>query len=471
MTIKGWVLRKVNPTIKPGEDDRGRGAPTLRGAADAAGDTREPGLRAGRDTAHLGRYAPLVSAIRSALEDFVASELRLHLAIAERDRYVLTSIDVECEDSEEHQELLRRFMHEFKPEQIKQYLARDVIAGLRNASAIDLTQFAGLNADREAAPEDDPDDPYRELVAQLQSGAEATTMQPYRVTIVGRWSEDAGRAARSVTHAPARDPQASPSPHTPLAARAFALDVHDANGARRVELEAVAAGRRYVVGKDETCDIVTDGVYASRRHCEIWCDGATWWVIDAGSTNGIRVESSRGVHRIRASTASEPAEPIELPPGALLVLSAHGHGAAEQYPRLACRAAQPQIEPEQPTAVVTPIAPPRPAGASLAVVARMASGTRQTEIVANALPFRIGRSRDQGLIVDRTHADVSGRHLEIVALDDSGATVVVLGDNGVAVGDTAYAPGAQFRWNVGEEMMLGRADRRAPSCTLVLSRS
>ena len=44
----------------------------------------------------------------------------------------------------EARQLLQQFMHEFKPEQVKRYLAREVIGGLPNAAAIDLSQFAGL---------------------------------------------------------------------------------------------------------------------------------------------------------------------------------------------------------------------------------------------------------------------------------------------------------------------------------------
>ena len=106
---------------------------------------RRPSRRA-RDDRASRSVRDVIAAVREELEQFAASHLRLHLAIAEGDRYVLTSIEVECEGSDEHRELLRRFMSEFKPEQIKHYLAREVIAGLRNASAIDLSQFAGLNA-------------------------------------------------------------------------------------------------------------------------------------------------------------------------------------------------------------------------------------------------------------------------------------------------------------------------------------
>src|SRR5581483_10784766 len=176
MTLKRWVLGKVNPTADMRARGTARIAPSLRDAPQGDRDPGTPGRRemgvrreSLREAAHLGRYAELVSAIRGELEQFVSNELRLHLAIAERDRFVLTSIEVECEQSEEQRELLRRFMREFKPEQIKQYLARDVIAGLRNAGAIDLTQFAGLNATREDAGDEDEEDPYAELVAQLQS--------------------------------------------------------------------------------------------------------------------------------------------------------------------------------------------------------------------------------------------------------------------------------------------------------------
>ncbi len=89
------------------------------------GEKREPELRtnAGHDVLprpqHLGAYAPLVAAMREELEQFVASHVRMHLAIAEHDRYLLTSIEVECVAGDEPRELLQRFIREFKPRQIK----------------------------------------------------------------------------------------------------------------------------------------------------------------------------------------------------------------------------------------------------------------------------------------------------------------------------------------------------------------
>ena len=105
------------------------------------------------------------------------------------------------------------------------------------------------------------------------------------------------------------------------------------------------------------------------------------------------------------------------------------------------------------------------------ITAGMASGVRTVEIPPGALPFRVGRSRNQALVIDWTHAEVSGRHFEIVALDDSGAQIVVHGDNGVTVDGTLHGPGAQFKWKLGETLVLGGGAGQASSCTLTLSRS
>jgi hypothetical protein len=152
MKLKGWMLDKVNAEGKRNAPSRSRSTPD---EADTGSDPHEPSLgtpgeRRGSvadEAEHLGPYRPLIAAIREELEQFAANQLRLHLAIAGRDRYVLTSIEVECDGSDEERALMRRFIREFRPEQVKHYLAKEVIASLRNASAIDLSQFGGLNAE------------------------------------------------------------------------------------------------------------------------------------------------------------------------------------------------------------------------------------------------------------------------------------------------------------------------------------
>ena len=476
MKLKGWMLRKVNGMGNPAS----RVEPHTH-AAMAQSDTREPRMRAvgeprggvPDDAEHLGPYSALIGAIREELEHFVTTQLRLHLAIAERDRYVLASIEVECDESNEHRDLLRRFIGEFKPEQIKHYLAKEVIAGLRNASAIDLSQFAGLNAAQQDDGTSEEEQRYGELLTELRRGSPQSVARPYRVTLLGRWSQlDAPLAASD---------RGSPRPQstrTPIVVQAFAIEIEDADGVRRVELRSVTQGRRYGVGKGEDCDIVVDGLYTSRRHCEIWFDKGGWWVADAGSTNGIRVESASGViargHQGAHGAARLAA--IELPTGAWLVLSEHTQGEPRQYPRIslhpaiAVEAAKPASEATQQTPV-TPIAPARRREGALTITARTASGVRAVEIPPGALPFRVGRSRNQSLVIDWTHADVSGRHFEIVALDESGAQIVVHGDNGVTVDGTSHGPGTQFKWKLGETLVLGGGAGQASLCTLTLSRS
>jgi hypothetical protein len=473
MTLKGWMLGKTNDADKRNTRLR---TPTAVGAAGT--DPREPSFSAfGRrgamadEPVHLGPYAPLIGAIREELEQFVANQLRLHLAIAERDRYVLASVEVECEGGDAERELLRRFVLEFRPEQIKHYIANQIIAGLRNASSIDLSQFAGLNAERDEAGASRDEERYGDLIAELASGAPPSVARPYRVTLVGRWSEFAAPLADE--RSAARD-----GPRTPLAARPIGVDIEDAGGAHRIEL-SIVPGHRYSVGKGEGCDITVDGVYASRRHCELWFEKGAWWVADAGSTNGIRVESADGTTTRDQGDARTAARqpPIELVPGAWVVLAAHMRGEPKQYPRLSLRAveppaeAKPAIAPKQATLAtpVTPIASPRKRAHGWTITARMASGARTVELGPDAVPFRVGRSRNQALVIDWAHADVSGRHFEIVGLDASGAKVVVHGDNGVSVEGSSYGPGAEFHWNNGETLRLGASGGPTP-CELTLAR-
>src|SRR5260221_2286823 len=144
MTLKSWVLgrlQRMNGLVArvdlPAREAAGE--PTFESTRESAQKTGSGPSAQASDSAlssaeHLGAYGPLISAIRDELEHFVASQVRLHLAIAERDSFLLTSIGVRCAGVVEARALLQQFMHEFKPEQVKRYLSRDVIGGLANAS-------------------------------------------------------------------------------------------------------------------------------------------------------------------------------------------------------------------------------------------------------------------------------------------------------------------------------------------------
>ena len=183
MSLKNWILHKMHGLTERTDLPR---SPVLRTAAvDAPPAIREarrhaPAVDGAPPAAvHLGPYAPLVGAIREELEHFVVSQLRLHLAIAERDRYRLTSIEVRATAADDSAELLRRFIVEFKPEQIKHYVAKELIGGLPNASAIDLSQFAGLNPGNGDEDAED-DEGYDELLAELRSAKPTPAIRALR---------------------------------------------------------------------------------------------------------------------------------------------------------------------------------------------------------------------------------------------------------------------------------------------------
>jgi hypothetical protein len=51
--------------------------------------------------------------------------------------------------------------------------------------------------------------------------------------------------------------------------------------------------RRVVIGRSRDCDIQLADGNVSRRHAELRQEGASWWVVDLGSTNGMEVNGTR----------------------------------------------------------------------------------------------------------------------------------------------------------------------------------
>ena len=52
-------------------------------------------------------------------------------------------------------------------------------------------------------------------------------------------------------------------------------------------------GRRVVIGRSRDCDIQLADANVSRRHAELRQEGASYWIVDLGSTNGIEVNGKR----------------------------------------------------------------------------------------------------------------------------------------------------------------------------------
>jgi hypothetical protein len=51
--------------------------------------------------------------------------------------------------------------------------------------------------------------------------------------------------------------------------------------------------RRVVIGRSRDCDIQLSDSNVSRRHAELRQEGASYWIVDLGSTNGIEVNGKR----------------------------------------------------------------------------------------------------------------------------------------------------------------------------------
>jgi hypothetical protein len=51
--------------------------------------------------------------------------------------------------------------------------------------------------------------------------------------------------------------------------------------------------RRVVLGRSRDCDIQLADANVSRRHAEVRQEGASYWIVDLGSTNGIEVNGKR----------------------------------------------------------------------------------------------------------------------------------------------------------------------------------
>ena len=102
----------------------------------------------------------------------------------------------------------------------------------------------------------------------------------------------------------------------------------------------------------------------------------------------------------------------------------------------------------------------------------MASGERIVDLAARTRPFRIGRSRNQALVIDWAHEDVSGHHVDLAVEPTPrvrrSSCMATTASRSTASRTRA---GTQFRWQPGQTMRLGRAVDDEPECTLTLSRA
>jgi hypothetical protein len=64
------------------------------------------------------------------------------------------------------------------------------------------------------------------------------------------------------------------------------------------------AKRRIVIGRSKDCDVQVSDPNVSRRHAEIRQEGATYWLVDLDSTNGVEVRGKR-VKRVKLEDGAQ----------------------------------------------------------------------------------------------------------------------------------------------------------------------
>ena len=311
----------------------------------------------------------------------------------------------------------------------------------------------------------------------LRSTPAATTAAPYEVSVVGRWAELDARAAGRVRRLHARPP--APAPLTPMAGQRCEFELEDADGRRRVVLAGGGAGAS-LRGRQRARP-ATSGSTPSTPAAAMPSSGSTTapgGSADAGSTNGIRVESAGGAHGPRLFSHRGRRTTARPGRGARIVLSARAEGPASEYPWVALRLpphAATRITPIAASSVAVPKTPltailaAPPAELAFTLTAASGSGLRTLELRASALPVSVGRSRNQTLVIDRRHEGVSGHHLDIIDLDDDGRQVEVHGDNGVLLDGVHHGPGARLHWMPGQTLVLGGSPHDVPTCQLTLA--
>ena len=117
-----------------------------------------------------------------------------------------------------------------------------------------------------------------------------------------------------------------PSPGATMVYKAGRRAGGDRGGRRRAELgvereiamltwrrqrSTSSTKRRVVIGRSKDCDIQVDDPNVSRRHAEVRQEGATYWLVDLDSTNGVevngkRVQAAEARGRRRGSRSARP---------------------------------------------------------------------------------------------------------------------------------------------------------------------
>jgi FHA domain-containing protein len=116
-------------------------------------------------------------------------------------------------------------------------------------------------------------------------GIATRMVQPDRRSAAGEPAEDVGPGATMIYKAKAQPPTQAVSPEE------LGLDQHVTLTVDGTQHEVKT--KRVVLGRSRDCDIQLADSNVSRRHAELRQEGASYWIVDLGSTNGIEINGKR----------------------------------------------------------------------------------------------------------------------------------------------------------------------------------
>lgn len=390
-------------------------------------------------------YAELWASVERYLEAFMVQRVAPHLKYEPNDLFRLERVQVKGK-TPFADERLTRFLAEFRADSRR----RAFLEKLRRVcpKGVSSEYFVDFNRDFDAAVLESSD----AFLAALQESIAGA----YEVTLFGEWFFQEAESSAGM-----------PLSETAVSSPPVQLDIHDANGARRVALEVTPVTLGRTPGP-QGCEI--HGKFVSRKHGVIERDAAgRVWYRDI-SANGTSVD---GVPLAAGARC-------ELRPGGLLRLGADGVGNAfSDCPEIRvdwlspdCDDATPIRRPDD-LVEATPIRGSVGAqgkaktSSTLCLMAVEDAEGRQT-IAITSLPFSVGRANDSDYRAPEINLGVSREHLVIERVGPLGADIHATGKWGTSVNGEVMPE--RFMLAYGQPMELASGYKDAPTVIVELLR-
>jgi hypothetical protein len=165
---------------------------------------------------------------------------------------------------------------------------REQFEGYEDSLRAELEEYIGEHARRESYAALTPPKVLLETDDDLavgEFGIATRMVQPKRGSHAPDEPEDQVESGATMIYKPVQQPTAAAAEDLVLEREAAVLSWDGQT--RRVDK------RRVVLGRSRECDIQVEDANVSRRHAELRQEGATYWIVDLDSTNGIEVNGKR----------------------------------------------------------------------------------------------------------------------------------------------------------------------------------